>query len=676
MAFSQSLDTTRAPRQPSIKRAALPDHHIAPNLPDLTALQHNTDLSGYKLLTETSGYLCEQKLLQREQSTFYRLTGNNCSKLILKINTIYETALREYNFFKELTLHGPGITPLIIEPMVRLSTNTYGTILEHYDESLLQFLKASTSISESIDKATLLAKKCIQLHALGIVYTDLSPENVVLKGDDINLTAFERSFHFGHNYCSLIQSYLYRAPEVFISTNPNSFNQKVDVWSFGCLIYEMITKELLLKGVTSNFCGTEIEIFPAILSLLGRPPESIIESKEALNYLISSHRKCIPIDIYDYPCTRPLNQVEYIIYESLTSRISAQKKDEIRANNSIALISKLLAEILQWDPKLRPSMAYIRQQLIKIDFSMLCFKPSQFLNIQYNKKNNLTRINGRLYKKRKKAKEGPVSHIAFSAGKHPQRVIYHTDNAPQTIEKFKKIQTINLSSENFIYSEIIAIDFLSDGFTSSITAYHPSFLRFIKNKKNSFEDEIYLAKKLCSLIRSMINYDINQCELRGLACYISPKTKETEFRLNHHSESKQRYITSSAPEDAEYTNIWDLGHLIYLLFTKNTLLETFTSEGNRRERSELFLKKVFQKHPAGPSIPISKVYFYEYENEPISPQEILLTFINAIESHTNYSKNQVHQIASLLTFILQYDQYKRPSIDEILKHPLFTATAE
>ena len=39
---------------------------------------------------------------------------------------------------------------------------------------------------------------------------------------------------------------MYRAPEVMLEYN--KFNNKIDMWSLGCIIYEMVTKIALFRG--------------------------------------------------------------------------------------------------------------------------------------------------------------------------------------------------------------------------------------------------------------------------------------------------------------------------------------------------------------------------------------------------------------------------------------------
>jgi serine/threonine protein kinase len=134
----------------------------------------------------------------------------------------------------------------------------------------------------SLDRARFYAAEMIlgieELHAHGIVYRDLKPENVLLSNTGhIVLTDFglskqllghqylhhqqEEESHYCNNegyyaktFCGTAE---YLAPEVLLSQN---YGFSVDWWSFGTLLYEMIT------GITPFWAENHLEMYKRVLN--------------------------------------------------------------------------------------------------------------------------------------------------------------------------------------------------------------------------------------------------------------------------------------------------------------------------------------------------------------------------------------------------------------------------
>lgn len=87
------------------------------------------------------------------------------------------------------------------------------------------------------------------IHKLGIVHGDLKPQNILLTGRDyeVKLADFGISQALEAATCLYegAGSLSYCAPEVL---NGDAFNQKVDVWALGCILYEMITQKAAFVG--------------------------------------------------------------------------------------------------------------------------------------------------------------------------------------------------------------------------------------------------------------------------------------------------------------------------------------------------------------------------------------------------------------------------------------------
>lgn len=122
------------------------------------------------------------------------------------------------------------------------------------------------------------------LHGIGIIYRDLKPENILLdQNGHIALTDFGLSKQpldgsKTYSFCGTVE---YMAPEV---VNRKGHHFAADWWSFGVLMYEMLTGNLPFHGSTRQETMNQI-----LKTKLGMPENLSPEAQSLLRVLFKRH---------------------------------------------------------------------------------------------------------------------------------------------------------------------------------------------------------------------------------------------------------------------------------------------------------------------------------------------------------------------------------------------------
>ena len=105
---------------------------------------------------------------------------------------------------------------------------------------------------------------CLQfLHSNKIVHCDLKPSNVMVNNSVAHLIDLGTATRMSEQVFKYIQSRSYRAPEVIFRLK---FNEKIDVWSFGCVLFEVATGKVIFDGKNEN------EVLDQMVGTIGDPP--------------------------------------------------------------------------------------------------------------------------------------------------------------------------------------------------------------------------------------------------------------------------------------------------------------------------------------------------------------------------------------------------------------------
>ena len=163
---------------------------------------------------------------------------------------------------------------------------------------------------------------------LGIIHADLKPENVCLSLEDRNklkIIDFGSSCYEDKRLYTYIQSRYYRSPEVILQLK---YDTKIDVWSAGLIVIELLTGKPLFPG------RNEAEMLKFFIQYLGEPPAYLTK--------ISPRRH------------KFFNDDGSLKKSKLTQSIQTHKSlEKFLGISSSPNLLDFLEKTLQWDPEKR-----------------------------------------------------------------------------------------------------------------------------------------------------------------------------------------------------------------------------------------------------------------------------------------------------------------------------------
>ncbi|KAM6394087.1 MAPK/MAK/MRK overlapping kinase isoform 1-T1 [Pluvialis apricaria] len=110
-----------------------------------------------------------------------------------------------------------------------------------------------------------LCKSLDYIHRNGIFHRDVKPENILIKQNTLKLGDFGscRSIYSKQPHTEYISTRWYRAPECLLTNGYYSY--KIDMWSAGCVFYEITSFQPLFPG------SNELDQISKIHDVIGTP---------------------------------------------------------------------------------------------------------------------------------------------------------------------------------------------------------------------------------------------------------------------------------------------------------------------------------------------------------------------------------------------------------------------
>ena len=160
-----------------------------------------------------------------------------------------DCALKEIKILKEIKEKNNGLYPIIEYQDEFIDNDIQYLVFEFMKMNLYEYYNRNniymSEVIYIIQKVTLGLKF---IHELGIIHSDLKPENIMINPETQKIKIIDlgsAKYNLDKNNNFYIQSRYYRSPEVIFELK---YDVKIDIWSLGCIMYELLFKNPLFKG--------------------------------------------------------------------------------------------------------------------------------------------------------------------------------------------------------------------------------------------------------------------------------------------------------------------------------------------------------------------------------------------------------------------------------------------
>jgi len=202
-----------------------------------------------------------------------------CMKIIKNDKDFFDQSLDEIKLLKYINVNGDPDSNCILQLYDYFYHKEHLIIVtELLRDNLYEFSKFNRDCGDEpyftlgrLQKITKQVLSALEyVHSLRLIHCDLKPENILIKSYsrcEVKVIDFGSSCFVDDHLSSYVQSRSYRAPEVMLGLQ---YDQKIDLWSLGCIIAELWTGYVLFQNDSVQ------SLLARILGIIGEFPFHIM----------------------------------------------------------------------------------------------------------------------------------------------------------------------------------------------------------------------------------------------------------------------------------------------------------------------------------------------------------------------------------------------------------------
>lgn len=218
-------------------------------------------------------------------------------------------------------------------------------VMNYYPENLRSLIRRNVSHKDLVKIMARTARALAYSSSVGVHHGDLKPENILIKEESGKYCPVLADWGGGFTPC-------YAAPEVY-KCGERLLTEKSDVWSFGVILYEVLTLSRLFKNLTEyekqidNDFRVEIPHNPRLEELVNKclrknpdeRPSFRDVYKELYDYLRTELRTIISYGARDLKITLELFESHMVLRDSISAE---EELKNLKSYNLDPSIHKIL----------------------------------------------------------------------------------------------------------------------------------------------------------------------------------------------------------------------------------------------------------------------------------------------------------------------------------------------